>query len=194
MPRLRRRHFLQLAGASLGAIGLNQVDFFRQGDRIHYALAQDTPRKLALLIGINGYYERPLSGCANDVQLQYELLVHRYGFNPQDILIVTDENSAGTLDLPARDIITTPTRQTIINAFRDHLGKPDPEMWQSSTTQGMVPTSATRNPLTTKNLSISTFLVTVTSKGSSAPSFPLIRKKLAVQTPLTIFWAVLYFY
>ena len=103
-----------------------KLTFFRQGDRIHYALAQDTPRKLALLIGINGYYERPLSGCANDVQLQYELLVHRYGFNPQDILIVTDENSAGTLDLPARDIITTPTRQTIINAFRDHLWQARP--------------------------------------------------------------------
>ncbi|NJN04471.1 MAG: DUF4384 domain-containing protein, partial [Leptolyngbyaceae cyanobacterium RM1_1_2] len=121
MSRLRRRHFLQLAGASLGAIGLNQLDFLRQGDRIHRALAQETPRKLALLIGINGYIERPLAGCANDVRLQYELLVHRYGFNPQDILIVTDANSAEALDLPAREIIATPYRQTIVDAFRDHL-------------------------------------------------------------------------
>ena len=121
MSRLRRRHFLQLAGASLGAIGLNQLDFMQRGDRMHRALAQNTSRKLALLIGINGYIERPLAGCANDVRLQYELLVHRYGFNPQDILIVTDELSASGLDLPAREIITTPTRQTIVDAFRDHL-------------------------------------------------------------------------
>lgn len=121
MSRLRRRHFLQLAGASLGAIGLNQLDFMRRGNRMHRALAQNTSRKLALLIGINGYIERPLGGCANDVRLQYELLVHRYGFKPQDILIVTDELSASGLDLPAREMITTPTRQTIVDAFRDHL-------------------------------------------------------------------------
>jgi hypothetical protein len=121
MSRLRRRHFLQLTGASLGAIGLNQVDFMRRGDRMHRALAQNTSRKLALLIGINGYIERPLAGCTNDVRLQYELLVHRYGFNPQDILIVTDELSASGLDLSAREIITTPTRQIIVDAFRDHL-------------------------------------------------------------------------
>ena len=121
MSRLRRRHFLQLAGASLGAIGLNQVDFMNRGNRIHRALAQATPRKLALLVGINGYVRRPLQGCANDVRLQYELLVHRYGFNPQDIMIVTDQRSASELDLPAQEIITTPNRETIVGAFRGHL-------------------------------------------------------------------------
>lgn len=123
MPRLRRRHFLQMAGSSLAAIGLSQIDFLRQGDRLHRALAQETSRKLALLVGINQYPApiSSLSGCANDVRLQYELLVHRYGFNPQDILIVTDGLAAPSLDLAARDIIAPATRQNIVNAFRDHL-------------------------------------------------------------------------
>ncbi|NER80436.1 MAG: DUF4384 domain-containing protein [Leptolyngbya sp. SIO1D8] len=123
MPRLRRRHFLQMAGSSLVAIGLSQIDFLRRGDRLHQALAQPSTGKLALLIGINHYPDSitNLYGCANDVRLQYELLVHRYGFNPQDILIVTDARSAPSLDLAAREIIPSATRQTIIDAFQDHL-------------------------------------------------------------------------
>ncbi|NEP76483.1 caspase family protein, partial [Okeania sp. SIO2G5] len=117
MNRLRRRHFLQLAGASLGAIGLNHLDFMHRGDRIHRALAQPTSRKLALLVGLNNYPVQPLRGCVNDVRLQYELLVHRYGFNPQDILIITDEFSAAGLDVEAREIVTSPTRQTIVERF-----------------------------------------------------------------------------
>jgi len=121
MPRLRRRHFLQLAGASLGAIGLNQVDFFRQGDHLDRALAQTTGRKLALLVGINQYPSTVgnLMGCIEDVRLQYELLVHRYGFDPQDIVVVSE----ATFELPVKELITPPTRQAIIDAFRTHLGQ-----------------------------------------------------------------------
>ncbi|NEQ47508.1 MAG: DUF4384 domain-containing protein [Leptolyngbya sp. SIOISBB] len=125
MSRLRRRHFLQLAGASLGAIGLNQLDFMRQGQHFNQALAQTTGRKYALLVGINQYPDAVgnLLGCVNDVRLQYELLVHRYGFDPQDIVIVSE----ATLNLPAKEIITPPTRQAIINAFQTHLGQAQPE-------------------------------------------------------------------
>jgi len=124
MPRLRRRHFLQLAGASLGAIGLNQVDFFRQGDHLDRALAQTTGRKLALLVGINQYPSTVgnLMGCIEDVRLQYELLVHRYGFDPQDIVVVSE----ATFELPVKALITPPTRQAIIDAFRTHLGQAQP--------------------------------------------------------------------
>jgi hypothetical protein len=123
MSRLRRRHFLQLAGSSLAAIGLSQSDFLRQGHRLHRALAQNTPRKLALLVGINRYPNgiTSLSGCVNDVRLQYELLVHRYGFNPQDIVIVTDAASAASLDLAAGEIVSGATRNDIISRFRSHL-------------------------------------------------------------------------
>ncbi|AFY40356.1 peptidase C14 caspase catalytic subunit p20 [[Leptolyngbya] sp. PCC 7376] len=75
-------------------------------------LTQSTSRKLALLIGINGYPGADkLDGCVNDVQLQQELLIHRFGFNPKDILTVTDET------------INKPTRENILRAFEEHLIK-----------------------------------------------------------------------
>lgn len=92
-----RRHFLQTAGATLAALGWSQWDVMQRSDRYGRLLAQSTPRKLALLVGINAYPEDglfpPLNGCVNDVELQYQLLVHRYGFNPSDIVTLTDEQA-----------------------------------------------------------------------------------------------------
>lgn len=113
MPPLKRRHFLQVAGSSLAAMGLSQTRFLRQADHYRQALAQDTPRKLALLIGINQYPDAEgvpnLFGCLNDVEMQYQLLVHRFGFNPSDILRITD------------DADMLPTRANILQAFEEHL-------------------------------------------------------------------------
>jgi hypothetical protein len=112
MPSINRRHFLQFAGSTLASIGLSQLDVLQQGDRYGRVLAQSTPRKLALLVGVNRYESntiRPLQGCLTDVELQRELLVHRYGFNPKDIVIVSD------------DALLKPTRQTILEAFETHL-------------------------------------------------------------------------
>ena len=53
MPCIKRRQFLQFAGSTLTTWGLCQLDIQRQGDRYGKVLAQSTPRKLALLIGIN---------------------------------------------------------------------------------------------------------------------------------------------
>ena len=114
MPALNRRHFLQLFGSTLGTIGLSQANFFGQADRFGRVLAQPTSRKLALLVGINAYPSpvSDLSGCLTDVALQYNLLVHRFGFNPADIVIVSDDQSDPTL---------TPSRANILRAFREHL-------------------------------------------------------------------------
>ncbi|MBW4518181.1 MAG: caspase family protein [Scytolyngbya sp. HA4215-MV1] len=111
MSTLNRRHFLQAAGSTLAAIGLSQFDFLAQADRTARVLAQSTPRKLALLVGINDYPDpiSSLAGCLTDVDLQRELLVHRFGFNPKDILVVSDKESL------------TPTRQNILTAFETHL-------------------------------------------------------------------------
>jgi hypothetical protein len=108
MPNLKRRHFLQAAGSTLAAIGLSQLDIRRQGDRYARALAQTTPRKLALLVGINQYAGgvTPLRGCLTDVRMQRELLVHRFGFNPADILTLEDRAA---------------TRQNLLDAFESHL-------------------------------------------------------------------------
>ncbi|MFM5983249.1 MAG: caspase family protein [Sphaerospermopsis kisseleviana] len=108
MSNIKRRHFLQLAGSTLATVGISQLDIMHQGDRYGQVLAQNTSRKLALLVGINQYSGiiPPLKGCVTDVQLQQELLVHRFGFNPQDILTLTDQQA---------------TRKGILTAFEEHL-------------------------------------------------------------------------
>ena len=110
MPRVNRRHFLQFAGSTLAALGLSQFDIIRQANRYGQVLAQDTPRKLALLVGINNYQAgiRALKGCLTDVEMQRELLLHRFGFNSQDIITLTDEQA---------------NRQNILEAFENHLIK-----------------------------------------------------------------------
>jgi len=111
MVSIERRHFLQFAGATLAAIGLKQLDIIGQGDRYGKILAQNTSRKLALLVGINDY-PKPLSslrGCLTDIEMQRELLVNRFGFKSQDIEIITDETKI------------KPTRAGILQAFEEHL-------------------------------------------------------------------------
>lgn len=107
---MKRRHFIEFAGSALAAIGFSQIGIQRQG--LHYGrvLAQSTPRKLALLVGINEYPSpiNPLRGCITDIHLQRELLVNRYGFNPEDILLLEDGKA---------------TRQGILTAFEEHLIK-----------------------------------------------------------------------
>lgn len=114
MPQIKRRQFLQFAGSALATLGLSQLDIVRQGDRYARVLAQETRRKLALLVGVNDYSISGLPsllGCLTDVEMQFELLVHRYGFNPKDILRVTDTEP------------TKPTRANILQAFEEHLIK-----------------------------------------------------------------------
>lgn len=77
-------------------------------NRYYQALAQPTSRKLAMLVGINQYAGSSLAGCVTDVELQQELLIHRFGFLPSDILAITDRQA---------------TRQNIETAFIEHLTK-----------------------------------------------------------------------
>lgn len=112
MSYIKRRQFLQFAGSALTSIGLSQFDLIKQGNQYGKVLAQSTPRKLALLVGINSYPASKrftnLQGCVNDVELQRQLLIHRFGFNPNDIQILTDQQA---------------TREGILTAFNEHLIK-----------------------------------------------------------------------
>jgi metacaspase-1 len=108
MKRTTRRQFLQFAGSALATIGIDQLLFQQQAKRYSQVLAQSTSRKLALLVGINQYRTQPLEGCLNDVDLQRNLLIHRFGFNPKDILVLPDAQA---------------TRQGILTAFDEHLIK-----------------------------------------------------------------------
>ena len=104
---MKRRDFLQRAGLVLAALGASEAGWLRLGDRYYQAIAQSSPRKLALLIGINNYSGiQPLTGCITDVELQRELLIHRFGFHPLDILTLTDQQAS---------------RQQIETAFLKHL-------------------------------------------------------------------------
>jgi len=109
---IKRRQFLQFAGSAFGTIAISQLDIIRQSDRYAQVLAQPTSRKLALLVGIDQYptSQRFLSlrGCGNDVELQKQLLIHRFGFKTKDIKILTDKQA---------------TRANILEAFEEHLIK-----------------------------------------------------------------------
>ncbi|HEY9797267.1 MAG TPA: caspase family protein [Leptolyngbyaceae cyanobacterium] len=115
---LKRRTFLQQAGLALAALGISETVLSLLGDkslavplldRYFQALAQSGGRKLALLVGINQYpRSTALGGCITDVELQRELLIHRFGFNASDILTLTDSQA---------------TRETIETAFINHLSE-----------------------------------------------------------------------
>lgn len=113
---MKRRHFLQFTGSTLATLGLSHYNIVEKGNRYAKVLAQDTPRKLALLVGIN-YPDNPnlnsLKGCVNDVDLQQQLLIHRFGFKQSDILRLTTEESKWN----------QPTRNNILTAFEEHLIK-----------------------------------------------------------------------
>ncbi len=111
MLRIKRRQFLQGTGAILATLGLNQLEIQQQGLRYAKVLAQNTPRKLALLVGINNYANASipnLKGAVTDVHAQRELLTHRFGFSSKDILMLTDAQAS---------------RKRILQAFEEHLIK-----------------------------------------------------------------------
>jgi uncharacterized caspase-like protein len=90
------------------------LPIWQQSDRYARALSSTKGRKLALLVGINAYpisSYADLKGCTTDVELQKALLVNRFGFNPNDVLTLTN------------DTTQKPTRQNILTAFEEHLIK-----------------------------------------------------------------------
>ncbi|MGK7925791.1 MAG: caspase domain-containing protein [Spirulina sp.] len=108
MSSLNRRRFLLFASSALAAIGFNAFTSQQHAAPHARVLARSTPRKLALLVGINAYHSQALDGCLNDIDLQRTLLIHRFGFNPRDIQVVADAAA---------------TRAGILTAFEEHLIK-----------------------------------------------------------------------
>lgn len=116
--RLDRRTFLQQAGLSLFALGASEAGIAPLNNQRRIApgvskyletLADNTNRKLALLVGINKYPQNKcLNGCLTDIELQKELLINRFGFNPQDIMTLSDRQA---------------TRANIETAFVEHLSE-----------------------------------------------------------------------
>lgn len=113
---LNRRTFLQGASLALGALGVGGGSLLWGPTQYAQALGKPARRKLALLIGINQYPDRAISltpgqevalkGGLTDVEMQRQLLIHRFGFAPQDILTLTNQAA---------------TRQGIVDALEKHL-------------------------------------------------------------------------
>ncbi|WP_202895716.1 caspase family protein [Iningainema tapete] len=113
---INRRHFLQFTGSAIATLGFSHLDITQQGNRYAQIVAQSTPRKLALLVGINKYPTNKrsfqnLRGCVTDVKLQEELLVHSFGFNRKDIIKLTTDSPPDY----------QPTRKNILKQFEEHL-------------------------------------------------------------------------
>jgi hypothetical protein len=99
-----RRQFLSGVGWTLAAWGVSSLGWPHAYEAV---LATPAPRKRALLVGINQYPGRsPLSGCVTDVELQRQLLIHRFGFQISDCVVLTDQQA---------------TRSAILDAFTTHL-------------------------------------------------------------------------
>lgn len=113
---LGRRSFLQRLSLTLASLGLGEATISGWVGSYQRALAQPTQRKLALLIGIDQYpnaaidpaltQSAALQGAVTDVELQRELLIYRFGFQPADILTLTNGSA---------------TRQNLLAAVADHL-------------------------------------------------------------------------
>ena len=109
---MKRRHFLQFTGSTLATLGLSHYNILEKGNRYAQVLAKNTPRKLALLVGINYSNNNnlhTLNGCVTDVELQQELLKSRFGFKQSDILrLISNESKSNQA-----------TRNNILTAFED---------------------------------------------------------------------------
>ena len=131
---ISRRVFCQQTAAAIAAFGLTEFTLnlastsgipglSEKAAAYSNALAQAKKgpekkgsRKLALLIGIDDYPDKAtppgqaddgqLAGCVTDVEMQRQLLIHRFGFAPDDVLCLTNQQA---------------TRTGIYQAFIDHL-------------------------------------------------------------------------
>jgi hypothetical protein len=115
---LGRRAFLQRLAVALSALGMGETTLSVWSSHYQTALAQPTRRKLALLIGIDQYpgqaidfadaQDIALHGCVTDLELQRELLLHRFGFQAPDIVLLRNQEA---------------TREHILQHIDEHLIK-----------------------------------------------------------------------
>lgn len=108
--QFNRRNFLKGTGGVFTTLGLSDALIHLLDPGVGTAMAQPSPRKLALLVGINQYQNRAklpdLKGCVMDLFLVRNLLIYRFGFNPADIIMLRNEEA---------------TRDAIEQLFQSHL-------------------------------------------------------------------------
>jgi Caspase domain len=128
---MKRRQFIQTSIQASSAVLLTNAI----GQSPTVASAPPRSRKRALLVGINDYSHgntpgiNALKGCLNDVALLKNLLIYRYGFNPQDIITLTNAQATRTtiLDQFQAHLLTASPDDTVVFAFSGHgSGLTDP--------------------------------------------------------------------
>lgn len=157
---LTRREFLQRGSGAIAIGGALSSGLWAWGDRAAKVLAAPTPRKLALLIGISQYPEAVsdvppvkgglLPGALTDVEMQRQVLQHRFGFQPADIVTLTDEQAtwAGITDAFQTHLLDQAKPGDVVVVHFSGLGSrvrsaTDPEqLWDSLVpVDGVLPTS-----------------------------------------------------
>jgi len=113
----KRRSLLKASAMTLAGWALGGPSWSRKSQRCGELLAAPAEQKFALLVGINHYggdaADCPkLRGCLNDLELQRQLLIHRFGFSPDNILTLSNRQA---------------TRSRVQTALVDHfLGQMGP--------------------------------------------------------------------
>ena len=107
----KRRSLLKASAVTLAGWALGGPSWSQTSKRSGELLAAPADNKLALLVGINHYGgdadDCPkLRGCVNDLELQRQLLIHRFGFAPENILTLSNRQA---------------TRSKVQGAVIDHL-------------------------------------------------------------------------
>jgi Caspase domain len=121
---MKRRQFIQTTlQASSATLLLNTI-----APHASTATSSRPPRQLALLVGVNDYSygnsksADTLKGCVNDVALLKNLLIYRYGFNPADIITLTDQQATREAILTnfENHLLTAQPNDTVVFAFSGH--------------------------------------------------------------------------
>lgn len=82
----------------------------QQGQQPFYQYSNCAGTKKALLVGINYTgTSNALAGCINDVRTMQNFLIQRFGYQHDDMVVLTDDQ---------RDPRSIPTRQNIISAMQ----------------------------------------------------------------------------
>ncbi len=148
---------LQATGAALLAQSLHPSRSIATTVRWPSLPEGESPRKLALLIGINDYLtgcqSKPsdvhsLQGCHNDVDLMKTLLIHRYGFEPNDISTLIDKEATRTaiLDKIKNHLLQANPEDTVVFYFSGHGSRLKNPQSPTATTTGIVPYDHSKTP------------------------------------------------
>ncbi|BAO40688.1 metacaspase-1 [Kluyveromyces marxianus] len=87
-----------------------QVQYAGPGNEVAYQYSQMTGRRKALLIGINYFgSQNQLRGCINDSHNMFNFLTQRYGYRPEDIVMLNDDTT---------DPVRVPTRANMLRAMQ----------------------------------------------------------------------------